>query len=59
MNTLAAAATCIRASSIPVVVGLLVGACTAGVPIGHVVPTDVAVIQFGGSSKGVHKTQWT
>ena len=25
-------------------VGLWVGACTAGVPIGHVVPTTVAVI---------------
>ena len=44
MNPLAAAATCIHASCIPVVVGIWVGACTAGVPIDHVVPTAVAVI---------------
>ena len=44
LNPLAAAATCIRTSCIPVVVGLLVGACASGVPIGHVVPKALAVI---------------
>ena len=36
VNPLAAATTCIRASCIPVVVGLWVRECNAGVPIGHV-----------------------
>ena len=44
VNPLAAATTCIRVSCISVVVGFRVVAYTASVPIGHVVPTTVAII---------------